>query len=288
MSQPSANLGGESLMQGLVHTLPSLRPSWRTRLRRWDARRRDWVLVWIGRFRGDDAAAVRRRRAAMVIGAGLLAAGGVGGWLWLRPAPQPDYALADLDDVFDFTLLTDEFNRLPVEERLRLITQLVNRLKDLKGNDSVLLAAFAAGIGGAAREQVEQNVSRLAVDVWDKYAKDYATVPREERAAYLESAFVEFMKMREALQGEVRDISDEDRVREGREEVRRDRERMRNPDRQPNGQQLGEFFGFLDGSVGARASPAQRSRGLLMMRDMARHLRGQDIVTGKPLQSPGP
>ena len=286
MREPPANPGSAPLMQGLVDRLPSLRPGWRTRLRRWEGRLRDRAAAWVLLFRSDDPASKRRRRIAGVVGAACVVGAGVGGWLWLRPVPQPDYALADLDDVFDFTLLTDEFNRLPVQDRLRLIGQLVQRLKDMKGNDSVLLAAFAAGIGGAAREQIEQNASRLAVDVWDKYARDYAAVAQDQRAEYLEHVFVEFVKMREALQGETRDIPDEERIREGREEVQRDRERMRDPGRQPDGQQLGRFFGFLDGSVGARASPAQRSRGLLMMRDMARHMRGQDIVTGRPLAAP--
>jgi hypothetical protein len=39
--------------------------------------------------------------------------------------------------------------------------------------------------------------------------------------------------------------------------------------------------------VGQHSPPQQQQRGMQLMRDMTRHLRGQDAVTGKPLPAGG-
>lgn len=222
----------------------------------------------------------RRWMQGGMAAAGLALAAGL--FLALRPVPQPDYLNDDLDDVLGFTLLTDEFNALPVEERLKLVGQLVQRFRSMSSEDSLLMAGFAAGVAGAAREQIERNASRLAVDVWDKYAIDYSTVPESEREAYLENAYVEFTKLMESVGGSPRDISDEERLDEARRNAQRDRERLRDPDRrQPDGESLGRVFSFMNTNVGSHASPQQRLRGQQMMRDMVRHFRGQDPETGR-------
>jgi hypothetical protein len=195
--------------------------------------------------------------------------------------PQPDYDADRLDDVFTYTLLSDEFNKLPVEKRLELMGKLIGRMKNLKGGDSALLGAFAVGLAGSAREQVEENASRLAVDAWDMYAKDYTNVPSDGRKEFLEKTFVDFTKMMETMSGSPRELSDDARLKEARESAARNGERMRDPNRQPTGEELGEFFGILDTTMGARASAAQRARGMVMMRDMTRLFRGQDLSTGK-------
>src|SRR5262245_2577613 len=48
----------------------------------------------------------------------LLLSGSLAAYLLLRPVPQPDYAADPMDDVLNYTLLTDEFNKLPVDKRL--------------------------------------------------------------------------------------------------------------------------------------------------------------------------
>lgn len=233
-----------------------------------------------------DADPVRRKRWIMGgrVALGALVLGlGVGGYFVFRPVPQPDYLDDPLNDVLGYTLLTDEFNKLPVEKRLELIGQLVQRFKSMDAGDSVLMASFAAGIAGAARDQLMENGSRLAVDTWDKFAVDYAKVPESERGDYLDKTFVDFTKMMETLGGRPRDVSDEERLAEGRRQAQRDMERIKeNPERAPSSEMAGRMFQFMNEGVGQYASASQRVRGQQMMRDMVRRMRGVDIVTGKP------
>lgn len=222
-----------------------------------------------------------RRRAAWTAAAVAAVAIAVTAWFVLRPVPKPDFERDRLDKVFSYTLLTDEFNRLPVEERLELIGTLVQRLRSMSGEDSMLLAAFAARIEGAAREQLTENASRLAIDLWDKYAVEYENVPPESREIYLDQAFVEFTRLMESVGGAPRDIPDEQRLAEGRRQAQRDLERVRDPRYSPGTRQLSRTFQFMDQGVGGHATPQQRARAQLLMRDMARRLRGQDVSTGR-------
>jgi hypothetical protein len=244
----------------------------RARLDRW------WLPI--------DADPIRRRRWVLGgrVALGVLVVGlGVGGYFVFRPVPQPDYLLDPMDDVLGYTLLTDEFNKLPVDKRLALIGQLVQRFRSMNSGDSVLMASFAAGIAGAARDQLMENGSRLAVDTWDKFAVDYAKVPDEQRGEYLDKTFVDFTKMMETLGGRPRDISDEERLAEGRRQAARDMERIKeNPSRGPSSEMAGQMFQFMNEGVGKFASAQQRVRGQQMMRDMVRRMRGVDIVSVKP------
>lgn len=223
-------------------------------------------------FVGTPERKRRTRKAATIGGPILLAAIALLAWLILRPVPQPDYSKDNLKKVFNFTLLTDEFNRLPVEERLKLLGELVNRLKGMSAGDSALMAAFAAGIAGKAREQMLENASRLAIDLWDKWAAGYSHVPPDQRDVYLDNAYVEFTKMMEAVGGESRDVSDAERLEEARRQAARDQKNMQEG-RTPPARMMGRAFTFLDRDVGKNSSPQQRARGLLMMRDMADRMR---------------
>ncbi|MCA9300340.1 MAG: hypothetical protein KDA28_14820, partial [Phycisphaerales bacterium] len=111
----------------------------------------------------------RRRRVLAGIAALVVIGGAVGTWLAVRPTPKPD-PWAGLDELFDYTLLTDDFNDLPIEERLEMIRAIIDKMKSMDSSDSVLVATFAAQIKGYARQQLEKNASRLAIDLWDDYA----------------------------------------------------------------------------------------------------------------------
>jgi hypothetical protein len=262
--------------------MPRLKLSARQALARWEDQIKDAVRSRWDYLMNDP---VRRRKTLLwsKISAPFLVLllAGLGWWIW-GPRLQPDYDRGAIDDVFDYTLLSDEFNRLPVEERLKLIGKLVQRMKGLSTDDSVLLAAFAAGIGGAAREQLERNAARMAIDLWDSYAKDYGKVPLEKQGEYLEEKFVEFSKTMEEVAGEHRDVSDRERVDEMKKQAQKDMKWAKeHPDRMPNGRELGTVFSVLNYNVGGHASPEQRARGSLLMRDMIRQFRGQDPSTGK-------
>lgn len=242
--------------------------------RAWKTKWRAWI--------DDPISGPSRRKRTKIAGiiAGLVL---VGGATWfLLPRSQPDYLEDPIDELFDYTLLSDDFNNLPLEERMRLIGQLIGRLKGMSSEDSLLLAAFASGIAGQARDQLMQNASLLAIDSWDKYAVDYAKVPEDDREQYLENTFLEFSKMMETLAGEQSDKSDKERLDEVKGQAAREKERMTSPNGpKPPGQALGMVFDVMNGDVGGHASPQQRQRGALMMRDMMRHFRGQDPETGK-------
>jgi hypothetical protein len=262
MTQPAPQF--ESLLTGLeTPAAAAARPA-RPRIS-WAQRRERWFT--------SDPARAWWRRWSIRVGPPLIVALGISAFLIWGPMMRPDYTKDNLKRVFKYTLLTDEFNRLPVEERMKLLGQLVERLRGMSAGDSAMMAAFAAGIAGSARAQLEENASRLAVDLWDKYALNYKDVPADNRDAWLDQTFVEFTKMMETLAGQTRTISDEQRLEEGRRQAQRDMERMR--ERPPSARQMGNMMHFMRYTVGEHAAPQQRARGQTMLIDMTRRLRGQ-------------
>ncbi|MBY0311431.1 MAG: hypothetical protein K2W85_05135 [Phycisphaerales bacterium] len=199
-----------------------------------------------------------------------------------RPVPQPDFVEDPIDDLLNFTLLTEEFNRLPLDERLALLKDLIERLKTMSGDDSAMMAAFAASIDSdKLRRQIEKNASQLAVDVWDKFAFDYQKVTVESRDAYLDQVVIDMTKLMETVAGIQIEKTDEQRLKDAREQARRDQERLRSGEG-PTAGQMARMADFLRNRVGGQTTPQQQARGMQLMRDMTRHLRGQDPATGKP------
>lgn len=226
-----------------------------------------------------------RYRRFLLASRGLLALAAIGLVLTLylifRPVPKPDYDTAPMDEIFNYTLLTDEFNKLPIEERVKLVGQIVQRIKSMSGSDSALLAAFAAGIMGQARAQLEENISHLAVDLWDQYARDYATVPDSQRTQYLERTALEFVRTMEGIAGDVNTRPDEERLEEFRAQAKRDAEAARQPGRVASGRQVNRMFNVMSDGLGQTASPAQRQRGAQLLRDITRHFRGESLDNGR-------
>ncbi len=251
---------------------PPRKPSLRQRLRdRWNARVRDrFTSAW-----QDPSRKPKLVRKMWIAGSILGVITLVGGYFLLRPKPQPDYLDSGMDEILDYTLLTDEFNKLPLKERLALISQLVTRLKGMDSGDSALMAAFAAGIAGSARDQLMSNVSHLAIDIWDTYAVRYDQVPEEERSKYIEDAFLDFTKSMESVAGVQSSMSDAERLERARRDAKRDAEAVRSG-KGPSGDQMGRMFTFMRNDVGSNATAHQRARGAVLMRDMMRHFRGDD------------
>lgn len=221
----------------------------------------------------------RRWISGSILATGMVIAG-VWAFMVLRPMPKPDASSDAIDRVFGYALLRSEFNDLPIEERLELVGQIVQRVKDMDQSDSLMLASFAAGIQGAAREQLLENTSRLMIDTADMIASDYTHVAPEDREQFLDDAFIKLTEIAAALGGEEIDESREERLADARTQAKRDQKMMeRNP---MSMRQAGRAFRFMDGDMGQHASPQQRGRVTVLMRDMVRHLRGQDIATGKP------
>lgn len=215
---------------------------------------------------------VRRPRLSAGVLVLLLAGGGLGTWLAVRIEPPPDYENERLDVLFEYTLLTDDFNRLPVEERIALLGKLIERLQAMGTNDSLLLAMFASSIMGEMRAQLEENISRLAVDVADQYAADYdPNVPEDEREEYLEDAFVDMQRMFAVFDQDLATKDREEMLDEGRRQARRDLNRFERG-RVGAGEVI-RVFDIMNNTVGAHMSGHERVRVQTMFRDMTEMLR---------------
>lgn len=211
---------------------------------------------------------------------------GVAAFFTFRKVPQPDYATAPMDEVLNYTLLTDEFNNLPVDKRLELLKDLIDRLKTMSADDSSMMAGFAASIDtDKLRKQLEENASRLALDVWDKFALDYQTVPTDNRGPYLDKTLLEMTHLMETIGGVTDSRTDEEKIAEARKQAKRDQD-MLTKGQGPTAGQLARMADLMRNRVGQHSPPQQQQRGMQLMRDMTRHLRDQDPVTGKPQQKP--
>lgn len=232
----------------------------------------------------DTPARAKRFRVASFASASLaLAALGLSLYLALRPYPQPDYEDDPLDDVFDFTLFRSEFNDLPVEERVRLVGSLVGRVEKMGGSDGTLLAAFASGIAGSAREQLEENAAQMMLDFMDHFAKDYQP-PADPKAQedLIRDKIVAMTRLAEEFDGRPTNKSDEEILEEAFEQARRDQEVFRDPARGPSLGGVSRMADMMENRVGAKGTPHQRARITRLMRDMTRYLRNEDLTTGKP------
>lgn len=221
------------------------------------------------RLVGTPERKARTKKIATIAGPIAAIGLGLGLYFWLRPMPQPDYRKDDVRRVLTYTLLTEEFNKLPVEKRIELIGQLVQRFNSMSSGDSVLMAAFAGSITGKARAQLQENAARLAIDLWDKYAVDYSKVPPEKQGEFLDQALLEMTKLMEATGGRPRDVSDEQRLAEIRSQSQRDTQRA---GQNPSPRMQARMLSFVRDNFASQASPLQQARGQLMMRDMTRHL----------------
>lgn len=210
----------------------------------------------------------------------VLIGGGLAAWLALRPTPIPSYADDPMDEVLGFTLLEDDFNKLPVDERLALLKDLIERFKTMGSEDSVLMAQFAAMIEGDLRAKMMKNASKLVLDVWDKFALDYAKVPVEERDAFLDQKFIEMTKMMETLAGVDNKMTDQERLDQARAQAKRDGEMFKSGEG-PDATAMAAMTGFLRNGMGQYAPPQQQQRGQQLMRDMTRRFRGKNVETGK-------
>ncbi|TVQ60839.1 MAG: hypothetical protein EA378_10465 [Phycisphaerales bacterium] len=216
------------------------------------------------------------RRIAVIIGLAGAIAFLTGLTVALMPTRVPDYASDPLNKVFDFTFLTEDFNSLPIERRLELISTLTSRLQSMGSGESAVMAAFAAGIVGSARDQLERNASRLALDMFDSYATDYRTVPDADREAFLDQKYIEFARTMAMLTGADPDArTDEERLERGQRQAQRDADRVR--ENRPSGEQTAGIFRFLDQGIGGHATPQQRARVAVLVSDMGKRLRGEPI-----------
>lgn len=205
-----------------------------------------------------------------------------GGIVWttlaLMPVPKPDYDTGAIGDVLGYTLLTTEFDALPLEERIDLIGQVVKRIEQMDAKEGTLMAAFAAGIMGEARDQLEANAAGVMLDIWDEFAPGYQRITDPaDKEAYLEQATADMIRLFERMDGDPTTRTDEELLANAREQAQRDQERFNDPMRGPSSAGIARIATFMNRELGDRATPQQRARIGKISRDMTRYLRGEDL-----------
>ena len=217
----------------------------------------------------------------VVAAAGVLS-GAAMAWDAYRPISAPDAGKDPLRKVLRFALLDADFSRLPVEERLRLMLDLAKRLQSMSAGDSALMAAFAAGISGEARKQLEENIRRLGIDLMASYGAKYASVSEAEREQFLESTAVEWNKMMDQVMGRERTLTDAERLQEMRDQSKRDAERGRRTDSPLTPERAGNLARWVQNDIAQNTAANQRAQTSVFIRDMTRVLRGRDPDTNQP------
>jgi len=224
--------------------------------------------------------AVPRFRWTLGISAGaLLILAAITTVIALRPTPPPDVWDDGLDDVFGF-FFDEDFNRLPPEERIKLLQQFVARFKTVNQQDSALLATFVADVTYEMRQQIEDNVLRLGVDLWSEWGDEYDNIPPSDRENYIRSLIAEMDKMGEGIEGKDSDRTDAQRVEKIESQADRDRKRMQENaggNKPPGMDEVTGFINIYSNEFATRASAKKRAKIIRLSRDMTRYLRGESI-----------
>lgn len=215
------------------------------------------------------------------IGGGVVVAGGV---VWailsMLPVPEPDVMHDDLQSVASFAM-TDDFNRLTPRERISFLQKFFNRFRDFDEDDAAELSEFLADINYKLRQQIEENVRRLAVDFLAESAMDYANVPMEEREGFLRNLLIELDKLGEGFSGRERDVSDEDRMagmnRQGKREQDRANQQIGST---VDAQGVNMVFNLYETEVSGKVPAVQRGAIARLMLDLTKVRRGQSIRPG--------
>ena len=87
-------------------------------------------------------------------------------------------------------------------------------------------------------------------------------------------------KLMETVAGEHSDKTDEQRLKEARDQAKRDQDALSKGEG-PTAGQLTRMADLMRNRVGQHSAPQQQQRGMQLERDMTRNLRGQDPETGK-------
>ncbi len=194
----------------------------------------------------------------------------VSGYLYWERHHKPNYALDPIDDVAEFTFLRDDFNNLSIDERLKLIREFADRIRSATSSDSAMLASFAAGISGKAREQIAANASRLMLDMVDRSALEYANLTGSDREKFLEKSVIEWTRIADQVGGRG-DRTDEEILADVKKETEQ-REKMRErmgPER--SARMASGIMSFLNNNVAKHSNPIQQQRTLQMMADVNKH-----------------
>ncbi|MEE2971529.1 MAG: hypothetical protein VX672_00240 [Planctomycetota bacterium] len=219
-----------------------------------------------------------RERTVGFAAAGLVAltvvTGGVWWWLDARWTPPPSIFDSPVDDVLGY-LAMEDFNELPLEERMRYLGQFASRFRGFQQEESAATAAFLAGVTGNTREQMRQNARVLAKDVLLEGAEGYFATPEAERGSYLDRWLAGWQRRAEEMaMGSARVMDDEARATEIKEDAREDMARERDPNDLPqlDTRVTARFLGFWSNDIEAASTPREQGQIIRFMEDLRVHL----------------
>lgn len=222
--------------------------------------------------------ALEDRRREVVIGTSALALLLVAtfGWAWLssRWTPPPSIFDSPVDDVLGY-LVTDDFNQLSVDERMRYLGEFASRFRGFEQEESAAAAAFLAGVTGPTREQMRQNARTLAKDVLLEGAEGYFATDEAERGRYIDDWLAGWQRRAEEMvMGEARPIDDGARADEIRADAREDMMRDRDGDRMPgiDDRTTSRFLGFWRSDIESASTPKEQGQIIRFMEDIRVHL----------------
>ncbi len=209
---------------------------------------------------------------AVIVGLGVFGAGYW--WFAVRWQPPPSIFDSPVDDVLGY-LAMDDFNKLPLKDRMRFLMDFADRFRGMGQSDSALMAGFLAGLTGPTREQLTQNARLLAKDILAEGAAKYVDLPNAEKAKFLDDWLAEWLKTGERLAtGETSPEPDGERVRKFKENAKDDSTRPRDTSRMPSLTDKGatRFLDFWESDVQQASSPKEQGQITRFMDDLRKHV----------------
>ncbi len=190
-------------------------------------------------------------------------------WGWVRWKPPPSIFDSPVDDAFGY-LAMDDFNKLPLEERMRFLMDLATRFRDMESSDSATIAAFFAGLTGPVRQQLTQNVRNLARDILAQGANGYFAA--QDKGKYIDDWVLEWTKMGEKLAtGKERPRTDKERLERIRKQAKRADDDAADMTVPPlSGDNAIDFVSFWHKEVESTASPKQQGQIAKFLEDVRR------------------
>lgn len=212
------------------------------------------------------------------ISGGVVVAGGVVlAILSFLPVPPPDIDNAEVTSIASF-VMHEDFNRLSPRERLSFLQKFVNRFRDFDEEDAAELSEFLADMNYKLREQIEENMRRLAVDFLAESAVQYASVPLDEREQFLRNLLLEMDKLGDGFSGRERDITDEERMASMERQGKREQDRaLDQTGTAVDAEGVNMIFNLYETEVSDKVPAVQRGAIARLMLDMTKLRRGQPL-----------
>ena len=199
---------------------------------------------------------------------------GSAAWMFLSGARRPPSIFdSPVDDVTSF-LADDSFNALPIDERIKFISDTARRFQSMSQTDSAVAAAFFAGLSGPASEQMVNNARVLGKDILIQGAGEFQRLKDEKsRAAFIDQWLVKWVRFGRDMTGRQGTVGDDELLDGLSRQAKRDVERQGEVD-EFLAQQMMDFW---ERDVMNIASPREQGEIFLFLPAVRDHLlrRGQ-------------